>query len=99
MQKRADDQRARDDKPSKARRSVGCIRLLSRRGTYATITFTDVDKMPSVFSLEPPQRPVPRRCVISGLPAKYMDPLTMQPYANVEAFKILRAGGVGPRKR
>jgi vacuolar protein sorting-associated protein 72 len=29
-------------------------------------------------------------CVITGLPAKYFDPLTNQPYANLEAFKIIR---------
>ncbi|EFC41925.1 predicted protein [Naegleria gruberi] len=30
------------------------------------------------------------KCVITGLPAKYIDPLTRKPYANVEAFKELR---------
>merc|ERR1711988_1912996 len=29
-------------------------------------------------------------CAITGLPAKYKDPLTKQPYANAEAFKELR---------
>lgn len=29
-------------------------------------------------------------CVITGLPAKYLDPLTKQYYANAEAFKVLR---------
>lgn len=30
-------------------------------------------------------------CVITGLPAKYLDPLTNEPYANLAAFKTLRA--------
>ena len=29
-------------------------------------------------------------CPITGKAAKYKDPLTMQPYANKEAFKIIR---------
>ena len=33
------------------------------------------------------KRPV---CAITGLPAKYRDPLTGVPYANAEAFQILR---------
>ena len=33
---------------------------------------------------------VPSVCAITGLPAKYKDPLTGQPYATIEAFKELR---------
>ncbi len=29
-------------------------------------------------------------CAITGLPAKYRDPVTGLPYANLEAFKIIR---------
>ena len=29
-------------------------------------------------------------CPITGMPAKYKDPLTGTPYANKEAFKIIR---------
>ena len=32
------------------------------------------------------------KCVITGLPAKYRDPLTGLPYATIEAFKAIRAG-------
>mmetsp|Transcript_30398 Transcript_30398/g.47621 ORF Transcript_30398/g.47621 Transcript_30398/m.47621 type:complete len:184 (+) Transcript_30398:146-697(+) len=40
-------------------------------------------------------------CVITGLPAKYKDPVTGQPYANVEAFKELRKqhGGEGAEQQ
>jgi len=31
-----------------------------------------------------------KTCVITGLPAKYYDPLTKQHYSNIESFKILR---------
>ncbi|KAF0981107.1 hypothetical protein FDP41_012895 [Naegleria fowleri] len=30
------------------------------------------------------------KCAITGLPAKYIDPLTKKPFANVEAFRALR---------
>lgn len=35
------------------------------------------------------QRPM-RICPISGLPARYLDPLTLTPYANLSAFRVLR---------
>jgi len=90
-QKQSDDQRARDDKPIKAKRTEGCIRHLSRRGSYATITFADTEKIPPIFSLQPSVPHAPRLCVITGLPARYFDPVTQQPYANIDAFRTLRA--------
>ncbi len=38
-----------------------------------------------------PLRPLERRCAVTGRPAKYLDPLTGEPYATLEAFKALRA--------
>lgn len=38
----------------------------------------------------PTRRPRRRLCPITGLPAQYFDPLTQMPYANLDAFKILR---------
>lgn len=29
-------------------------------------------------------------CAVTGLPAKYYDPLTQTPYANIEAFHVIR---------
>ncbi len=41
---------------------------------------------------QPKPAPVkPNVCVITGLPAKYKDPLTGMPYATIEAFKEVRA--------
>lgn len=34
--------------------------------------------------------PVSLTCSVTGAPAKYRDPLTNQPFANKEAFKIIR---------
>lgn len=38
------------------------------------------------------------KCVITGLPAKYRDPETGQPYATVEAFKEIRARAAAAAK-
>jgi len=89
-QKFSDDKRAESDKPTKKVRSDGYTRTLSRRGTYDTITFTNTDSMPSVFNLPEPQPKARHRCSITGLPAKYFDPLTQAPYATAEAFAVLR---------
>ena len=118
-QRIADFERAMSDKMVKPQQSRSFIRFVSRRGTYDTITFSDVDCMPSVFtslsssssSSAATQRAREEddgsgdhgnrkalRCVITGLPAKYRDPLTGLPYANVEAFREIRmrhkSGGV-----
>lgn len=85
-----DDGRS-EEKAVKKTRTDGCIRKLSRRGTYDSITFTDADAMPSIFSLGTPDPPAKMRCAITGAPAKYLDPLTGCHYASVEAFKALRA--------
>jgi vacuolar protein sorting-associated protein 72 len=45
--------------------------------------------VPFTRSLSAPD-PVPLVCAITGLPAKYKDPLTGKPYANAQAFKALR---------
>ena len=36
-------------------------------------------------------KPVHQLCPVTGLPAKYRDPLTKLPYHNAEAFKTIRA--------
>lgn len=33
----------------------------------------------------------PRRCVVTGLPARYIDPFTKLPYHNLQAFKTIRS--------
>mmetsp|Transcript_29011 Transcript_29011/g.48741 ORF Transcript_29011/g.48741 Transcript_29011/m.48741 type:complete len:301 (-) Transcript_29011:2106-3008(-) len=70
----------------------GHRRFLSRRGTFNTITFTSVAALPAILCPEKQEVPVvpETRCVITGLPAKYRDPVTNQPYANLDAFKQLR---------
>lgn len=77
---------------SKIKRSLqkDIIRYHSKKGELDTITYTNIDNLPDLFKrLKPP--PIPEKlCVITGLPAKYFDPKTKRPYANLEAFKELR---------
>eukprot|EP00794_Sanderia_malayensis_P015255 gene15255-16829_t len=56
------------------------------------LIFTDVNNFPKAyFPTEKNLQPEKSICVVTGLTAKYKDPLTGLPYANVEAFKIIRA--------
>jgi len=82
-------------------------RFISRRGGYNVVNFPEVDLMPAILKggggeggreerrkrsrTEEGSEVDVRKCVITGLRARYFDPLTQQPYANREAFKALRA--------
>jgi len=88
-QKLAEDERAAATKPARTHTGV-MKRTLSRRGSYTTITFVEDEAWPSLFSLSAPT-PIPQQiCSITGLPAKYRDPQTGQPYATLEAFSAIR---------
>ena len=61
------------------------------RCTRNFVTFTDTKSFPDQYF--PRQRPVRAKrlyCPVTGLPAKYMDPLTNTPYATSHAFRIVR---------
>ena len=65
------------------------------RRTKNAITFTDCSEL-KIGETKPPASGfgTARRhtvCTITKLPAKYMDPLTDLPYANLAAFKEIRA--------
>lgn len=48
-------------------------------------------EVPELLRQPKPTPAKPNVCVITGLPAKYKDPLTGMPYATIEAFKEVRA--------
>ena len=54
--------------------------------------FTDTNNFPSAYFPRRTKRSRPRRklCPVTGLPAKYVDPLTRTPYATPFAFKVIR---------
>ena len=55
------------------------------------LIFTDTLNYPSTyFPTIKPRKPRKRFCPVTGLPAKYMDPLTGTPYATSQAFRIIR---------
>lgn len=59
------------------------------------ITFSDYDTFKSNFPgqkrKETSRQPIQQKiCPITRLPAKYFDPVTRLPYANLQAFRILR---------
>ena len=55
------------------------------------ITFTDENTLRQIFPNEKHKLVnQPKKCVITGLPAKYFDPITKLPYHNLIAFKALR---------
>ncbi|VDP96526.1 unnamed protein product [Echinostoma caproni] len=84
--------------PILANRDARCSRNL--------ITFADLKTlraaMPRTITPLPepgavaPSAPIPRprrrmrTCPITGLPARYLDPVTLTPYANLAAFRVLR---------
>ncbi len=51
------------------------------------LVFNKIFENFNAASLSPKNRSL---CVVTGLPAKYFDPLTKQPYATTDAFKLLR---------
>jgi len=66
------------------------VRYLSKNG-ITTVTFTEVNEVPSFINAKASPYPIPAICEVSGQPAKYKDPRTGIPYATIEAFKTFRA--------
>lgn len=54
------------------------------------MTFPDEEYVKSLFPCDKPEPSKAKKCAVTGLPAKYFDPLTNCPYANTFAFKKLR---------
>ena len=65
------------------------IRYYSKNGR-STITFCEPLGIPPVMNQRGDKYPGPKRCAVTGLPAKYIDPVTGHYYANADAFKKLR---------
>ena len=67
------------------------IRYLSRNGKE-TIIFTNHLDFPSCINVKEDEENMKSRglCVVSGMEAKYVDPLTGVSYATVNAFKKIR---------
>jgi len=67
----------------------------ARNGVLAsTFTYPSADHFPKNFNTKISKKDAgkfaPALCAITGAPARYRDPLTQLPYADKEAFKIIR---------
>lgn len=54
------------------------------------ITFSDEQTLKELFPSNKLKVNQHKLCAVTGLPAKYFDPITQCPYANLYAFKVLR---------
>ena len=54
------------------------------------ITFTDERNFRDYFSQKRIKVPHKQFCPVTKLPAKYYDPVTQTPFANLQAFKCIR---------
>merc|ERR1719300_2317427 len=54
------------------------------------ISFTDDATLKQNFPKTTPRVQASKICPVTRLPAKYFDPVTELPYANLQAFKIIR---------
>ncbi|KFM79296.1 Vacuolar protein sorting-associated protein 72-like protein, partial [Stegodyphus mimosarum] len=60
------------------------------RCTRNFITFPDENTMKEYFNFEKPKPVTKSTCIVTRMPARYFDPLTKQPSANLTAFRIIR---------
>merc|ERR1712216_191567 len=73
------------------RSKVKLPKVTTRRGAKRTfLTFSDHDTYRSAFPMSKRRLTQQKTCPITRLPAKYYDPVTQHPYANLQAFRILR---------
>lgn len=64
----------------------------SKKCSRNFLVFTDVKNFPKAYFPQQRSRPAEKLvCAVTGLPAKYKDPLTGLPYANIAAFKTIRS--------
>ena len=82
QQQQQQQEQQQQQKPEQQQRQHYCRNFL---------VFTDTASYPSAyFPTERPQKPKRLLCHVTGLPAKYTDPITGTPYATPQAFKIIR---------
>ena len=54
------------------------------------LTFTDTQNFPEAYFPSTVRKPKKLFCHVTGLPARYIDPLTNKPYTTTQAFKMIR---------
>ncbi|KAI5082153.1 hypothetical protein GOP47_0001896 [Adiantum capillus-veneris] len=66
------------------------IRFYSRDGENLLEFMGDVSEWQQLFEQPRQSQKRSHLCAVTGLPAKYLDPLTRLPYATIDAFKMIR---------
>ncbi|KAK9815667.1 hypothetical protein WJX72_007666 [[Myrmecia] bisecta] len=76
----------------KGKYSGPLIRYYSKRTEEGAMVHLQILNMPLPADMrqKAPPPPAPLRCVITGRPARYRDPVTGEPYADLAAFQQLR---------
>eukprot|EP00271_Cylindrocystis_brebissonii_P006277 TRINITY_DN18991_c0_g1_i1.p1 TRINITY_DN18991_c0_g1~~TRINITY_DN18991_c0_g1_i1.p1 ORF type:complete len:344 (-),score=99.27 TRINITY_DN18991_c0_g1_i1:771-1802(-) len=64
--------------------------LSSSRTGHHVLDFTQVKAFPEVINARAPPYPPRAECAVTGLPARYFDPVTKLPYATKLAFRTIR---------
>lgn len=62
----------------------------SEKCSRTFVTYTDEKIFKMHFRFKKVRPPQSQYCAVTGLPARYLDPITLLPYANRKAFKIIR---------
>lgn len=99
-QQRLEDEAKEDEARPKTHKTLAS-RYVSRRGTLDTILFPDAQNLPAVLCQPPAsvdqdaaegaeEQPAEHKCKITHVRARYRDPLTGYPYADLAAFRELR---------
>ena len=81
-----DDEPPNDDDSGHTKSLVDSKRKQER--TF--MTFSDYETFRNNFPVKQVKHPQQKICPITRVPAKYFDPITRMPYANLQAFRILR---------
>lgn len=80
---------------TRAKNRMESVTLRSKRVGDEERTFLELAHLKKIPNwLKPKHKPseiARQKCVITGLPAKYRDPVTQFPYATIEAFQEIRA--------
>ena len=66
------------------------VKMQTDKHERTLICFTDEATMKQNMPQKGVRIPTAKVCPVTRLPAKYFDPVTQLPYANLQAFKIIR---------
>lgn len=84
-----DEEEVKEDEEEEEEKEVNANSSKDRQAR-TFLTFSDFDTFRESFPKQRHSNPRNKTCPITRLPAKYFDPVTRLPYANLSAFRIIR---------